>query len=174
MAIKPNFQQLWNEFPRRSTYQTLESLHTAIGGVAARNIHAPGFGKDGNTCASRLSVAFNRSNAPIDSGLASSLGITTLGSAKDGIANGYRIIFRITEFKKYLKSILGNPTSTDNTSPYDDAFVGKQGIIAFNVNGWSDARGHIALWDGEKYRDGDSDNYAMHSGTQSSEFWELS
>ena len=67
----------------------------------------------------------------------------------------------------------------DNTSPFDDAFRGKRGIIAFSVN-WSNASGHIALWNGSIYREPVHDNYAtyvdpVHPSVKTSkgEFWEL-
>jgi hypothetical protein len=41
-----------------------------LGGAAAQNIDAPGFGPNGNTCASRLSVAFNNGGAPISLAIA--------------------------------------------------------------------------------------------------------
>jgi hypothetical protein len=41
-----------------------------LGGAAAKNIDAPGFGPNGNTCASRLSVAFTNGGTPISLAIA--------------------------------------------------------------------------------------------------------
>jgi len=171
--IKPNFQRLWFEFPDHTKYRSLKDLYTALGGSAAKNINLPGFGPNGNTCASRLSVAFNNAGAPINNALANSIGATTLGTA-----DGSRIIFRVSDFRKYLHNSLGKPT-IDNTSPYDDSFLNRKGIIAFSVN-WQGANGHIALWNGVTYREPSHDNYSTYVNstypkirTSSGEFWEI-
>lgn len=169
----PNFQKLWLAFPLHTKYRTLKDLYTALGGVAERNISVPGFGPNGNTCASRLSVAFNKGGAPINTAFANSIGATTLGTA-----DGSRIIFRVADFRKYLHKTLKRPTN-DITSPYDDAFRGRKGIIAFSVN-WQGATGHIALWNGTTYREPSYDNYSTYVNsshpnirTSLGEFWEL-
>ena len=170
---KPDFHRLWLEFPDHTRYPSLKDLYTALGGAAAKNIYAPGFGPNGNTCASRMSVAFNKAGAPIDKGLATAVGARTVGTA-----DGSRIIYAVAELRKYLFKVLGQPI-IDNTSPYDDAFRGRQGIIAFSVN-WSDATGHIALWNGVVYREPSHDDYSSYVNssdpnvkTSRSEFWEI-
>lgn len=171
--FKPNFHSLWSEFPDHAKYQSLKELYSALGGQAKKNINVPGFGANGNTCASRMSVAFNKSGAPIDTAIANDVGAQTLGTA-----DGSRIIFRVSEFRKYLFKVLGKPT-IDNTSPYDDSFGGRKGIIAFSVN-WQGATGHIALWNGATYREPIYDNYSTYVNpvysnirTSSGELWEL-
>ena len=171
--MTPNFHKLWNGFPTHDKYKTLKDLYTALGGAAEKNINAPGFGPNGNTCASRLSVAFNEGGAPIDKGIAASVGARTLGTA-----DGSRIIFGVADFRKYLIKALGKPT-TDKASPYDDSFSNLKGIIAFSVN-WQGATGHIALWNGTHYREPAYDNYSTYVNsanpnikTSLGEFWEL-
>ncbi len=169
--MKPTLAHLWANFPDHIKYPDLKSLYTMLGGAAAKNIDSPGFGPKGNTCASRLSVAFNKSGAPINAVIAKSAGASTL-SASDGA----RVIYRVAEFRKYLLSTLGKPT-VDDKSPYDSAFKGKSGIIAFAVN-WSNATGHIALWNGAAYREPQHDNYATYVAppnirTSRAEFWAL-
>ena len=167
---RPVLSKLWAGFPDHTTYPTLKDLYTHLGGTAARNINAPGFSPTGNTCASRLSVAFNHGGSPISQSIARAAGATTLGAS-----DGSRIIFRVSEFRNYLMRLLGAPVA-DNVSPYDSAFLGRRGIVAFTVN-WSDATGHIALWDGRGYREPSHDNYSTYvSGaakTSRGEFWEL-
>ena len=45
------------------------------------------------------------------------------------------------------------------------------------VIGWSDATGHIALWDGGAFREPDYDDFASPNGPRAratrGEFWEL-
>ena len=171
--MKPSFRKLWAEFPDHTLYPTLKDLYTALGGVAAKNINAPGFGPLGNTCASRMSVAFNKAGAPIDPATTSAAGAKTMGAG-----DGSRIIFQVSGFRSYLLKTLGKPT-LDNTTPYDDAFRGKSGIVAFSVN-WQGATGHIALYNGTVYREPIHDDYSTYVNamypqvrTSGGEFWEL-
>ncbi len=171
--VKPSFQKLWFAFPDHAKYQSLKDLYVALGGAAEKNINLPGFGPNGNTCASRMSVAFNKADSPINMAFADAILAQTLGTA-----DGSRIIFRVADFRNYLLKVLGAPT-IDNTSPYDDAFRGRKGIIAFSVN-WQGATGHIALWNGITYREPSHDNYSTYVNsahpnikTSRGEFWEI-
>lgn len=112
---KPSLNRLWNAFPDHGRYPTLKDLYTMLGGVAERNIHEGGFGPNGNTCASRLSVAFNGGGAPIDYATARSVNARTVGTA-----DGKRIIYRVAEFRAYLLRTLGKPV-VDETTPFEDA-----------------------------------------------------
>jgi hypothetical protein len=171
--MKPLLQKLWATFPDHSSYPTLEDLYTMLGGQAERNINEPGFGPNGNTCASRLSVAFNRGGAPISLTDAKAAGAATI-TAADKLC----IIYRVADFRNYLLQTLGDP-KIDNTSPFDSVFRGKKGIIAFTVN-WKNATGHIALWNGTAYREPDHDDYSTFVDptnqkvkTTLGELWEL-
>lgn len=166
---KPNFDLMWAGFPTRLDYGNLEALFTHLGGAAAKNINAPGFGPNGNTCAARMSVALKAGGVMITSGA----GITTLGTA-----DGSRIIFRVREMRIFLERLLGKP-ERDVTLPFDSDFAARRGIISFGVEGWSDATGHIALIDKGVYREV-SDNYATLTAgpgggarTVVGEFWEI-
>lgn len=63
---KPIFINLWNNFPLHSQFSTLKDLYTWLGGQVERNINIRGFGESGNACASRMSVALNKSGFLID------------------------------------------------------------------------------------------------------------
>lgn len=168
---KPSLSAIWTAFPDHGAYPTLKDLYTMLGGVAAQNIDAPGFGPNGNTCASRLSVAFNGGGSPINRAIANNVGAATIGTASRA-----RIIYRVRDFRNYLIGVLGRPT-IDSASPFDDDFKTKKGIIAFTVEGWTDASGHIALVSGGAYREPAHDNYAAfirgQARTVRGEFWEL-
>lgn len=71
-------------------------------------------------------------------------------------ADGMLYIFRVRELKDYLKAALG-VTPITVTKDFDAAFVNKPGIIAFDVKGWSNASGHVALWDGSAFRESHDD-----------------
>lgn len=156
--VRPVLGKIWAAFPDHVAYPTLSDLYTHLGGAAACNIDVRGFGRNGNTCASRLSVAFNHGGAPIVDTTTRAAGAQTIG-----VGDGSRIIYHVTEFRSYLLRLLGKP-HVDDASPYDSAFRGRRGIIAFTVN-WSDASGHIALWDGARYREAHDNDATYVSGT---------
>lgn len=172
--VKPSLASLWKSFPTHDQYPSLKDLYEHLGGTAEKNIYSPGFGPDGNGCASRMSVALNASSAPINGAL--------VGPNRTvGTRDKQRIIFGVADLRAYLEKVFGKPL-VDTTRPYDDAFKGKKGIIAFSVN-WDDATGHIALYDGTNYREPAHDDYAsffraatathVAVSTYRGEFWEL-
>lgn len=144
---KPSFAMMWQAFPDHIKYPTLRDLHTFIGGSLITNIDVPGFGEKGNTCAVRMSRALNYGNLSVSAKLTNSLGIPTMTGA-----DGKLYIFRVRQLKTYLHSALGVAPSKVSTD-FDQAFAGKQGIVAFDVVGWNDASGHVALWDGATFRE---------------------
>jgi hypothetical protein len=103
ILIKPDFHRLWLAFPDHIKYPTLKDLYPALGGTAKKNIMVPGFGPNGNTCASRLSVAFNKAGSPINTALANVAGAKTIGTE-----DGSRIIYQVAGFRNYLLEFLQN------------------------------------------------------------------
>src|SRR5437773_7678142 len=98
-----------------------------------------------NTCAIRLSHSFNQAGSKIPGNVP---GLNTVAGA-----NRDRYAFRVKEFRKWLEQKYGKPTlarSGTGTSEAPEGFEGKKGIICFVDCGWSDATGHLDLWDGEK------------------------
>lgn len=171
---KPIFMNLWNAFPTHSAYPTMKDLYTKLGGKAEQNIHAPGFGPNGNTCASRMSMAFNEGGWPINKTIAAAVGARTISTG-----DGKHIIFGVEDLKRYLNKTLGKPTPPDVTLPFDSDIKGKRGIIVFNVN-WNRATGHIALYNGHTYREPTYDDYSRYINqsnpnirTYQSYFWEF-
>jgi hypothetical protein len=174
MILKPKLMNLWNAFPDHTQYPTLKDLYEMLGGTAAKNIYVPGFGPKGNTCASRMSVALNKGGSPISRSVALAAKARTISAADNS-----QIIFGVADLRNYLLHTLGKP-QIDSDSPFDSAFRGKKGIIAFSVN-WSDATGHIALWNGANYREPAHDDYSTFVSsirpsirTSRAEFWSLS
>ncbi len=109
--MKPTLKALWDAFPTHDQYPTMKDLYTWLGGEPQANITSPGFGENGNTCASRLSVAFNNGGAPISAARAATAGALTLQAADKS-----RIIYRVAEFRSYMIATLGSPEA-DKTSP---------------------------------------------------------
>lgn len=166
----PEFRQIWKKFPDHTNYPTMGSLYRALGGGAERAISDDGFGENGNTCASRVSVALNWAGSPIDLTITSRLGIPTLKAA-----DGNHIIFRVSELRRYLLDAYGTP-DIDEIPPFDDKYRGTPGIVAFTVQGWSDATGHMALYDGQEYREADHDDVPAvypYVTVVRTEFWKL-
>lgn len=135
MTKLTNFRQMWAEFPRGTT----DEVKARIGGaVDAAWIT--------NTCVIRVSRSLNYAGFPLPVRYP---GFTTL---KGG--DGKRYGIRVLEFKSYLRRQYGPPQLTHaydgDGGEVPDAIIGKQGIICFDVTGWSDATGHFDLWDGER------------------------
>ena len=149
----PDFTLMWKSFPDHTLYPTLTSLFTFIGGELSKSIDVPGFGPNGNTCAVRMSRALNYGTLPISSKLVASLKLNTLTGADKML-----YLFRVRELRSYLENALG-VTPQIVTKGFDKAFSGKRGIVAFSVEGWSDASGHLALWDGDKFKEPDHDDF---------------
>src|SRR5688572_17729893 len=109
-----------------------------------------------NTCAIRLSEAFNKSGTKIPqnyAGLSVVSGKPTRNPAtgKSNPPDWYA--YRVAEFQKFAIAKYGQPTfkvrGTGSTTP-PPQFAGKPGIICFVDCGWTDASGHLDLWDGMK------------------------
>ncbi len=147
-----NFDSMWNEYPLGES----AAVKKRIGG----NVDADWIT---NTCVVRVSRAFNYSGHHIPNDRASL--VTVRGGDR------LRYAFRVAEFSRYLKAVYGAPSTTFAKGPTDEAppdFLGKQGVIAFEVKGWSDATGHFDLWKGKKCINSDYFNRAHKVG-----LWEI-
>jgi len=99
----------------------------------------------------RMSRALNYGNLPISAKIAKDLRIPVMTGADSRL-----YIFRVRELKAYLHAAIGvSPVVV--TKGFNKAFANQRGIIAFDVAGWPDASGHVALWDGKLFRDGGDD-----------------
>lgn len=130
-----NFQRMWAEYPGG----TSDEVKKRIGGAVDADWIT-------NTCVVRVSRSFNYAGFPIP---VQHPGFATL-KGKDGKRYG----IRVREFKTYLRAIHGDPAVSHayngEGGPPPESISGKQGIICFDVSGWSDATGHFDLWDGKQ------------------------
>jgi hypothetical protein len=98
-----------------------------------------------NTCAIRMSRALNYSGMPLPAHFP---GMNTIAGG-----DHKRYAFRMQELKLWVAHKFGKPT-IDLSNPARgidrDAFAGKRGIIVFDIH-FSDANGHIDLWDGTTF-----------------------
>ncbi|MFO0589956.1 MAG: T6SS effector amidase Tae4 family protein [Polyangiaceae bacterium] len=133
------FERMWNVYPAPSG-EAPEAKKIIGGGADASWIQ--------NTCVIRLSRSLNYGGHPIPQGLKGLSTVTGL--------DGLRYAYRVAEIDAYLRDTYGPPHFEDiRQVPADSVpatFVGKRGIIGFQVKGWADATGHFDLWDGDKPR----------------------
>lgn len=126
------------------TYKTLSSnfakvkdksvaqLGTFIGGKVGENIKSEVFK---NGCAIRLSYAFNYSGVPISP----SDGAVSSGADKKWY------LYRVSDMKKFIIKHIGGTPLKGSTA---NSFKGQKGVIVFNDCNWSDATGHVDLFNG--------------------------
>ncbi|MBX3415007.1 MAG: type VI secretion system amidase effector protein Tae4 [Pirellulales bacterium] len=90
-----------------------------------------------NACAIRMSYCLNNSGKPVSRGAWA----TVSGADKKWY------IYRVKDLVAYLTHNFGKPDQVTK-NPKSADFAGQKGILAFQVSGWSDATGHVTLWDG--------------------------
>lgn len=130
----PSVASMWDHYPDDHDASEVKKL---IGGqVDADWIE--------NTCTIRLSRALNYSGQPIPPNFPG------LNVVRGG--DGMWYAFRVRELRHYLEQRYGKPSFQANGP---EAFLnanGKQGIIMFDVVGWTNATGHFDLWNGRETR----------------------
>lgn len=135
-----NYQENQNSRPNFSTFKknypgslSAGDVYKLIGGKVYQNYQSDPQ-KYANSCALRLSRALNYSGVKIPY----IAGQTGSGSDK----NWY--FYRVNDLKNYLIKIWGNPDLKGDQKKLQ----GKTGIILFQDCGWSDATGHLDVWNG--------------------------
>ncbi len=131
---RPDFKSALAFFTTVRGDGSVKAVGDLIGGKVKQNIDAGTFT---NACALRMSYVLNMSGDVI--------------SLQDGAsvtgADGKRYMFRVRDLRQYLLKHFGKPDLTVNNPEAKD-LAGMQGIVAFDIEGWSDASGHVTLWDG--------------------------
>jgi hypothetical protein len=136
-----NFDDMWDAYPNPGGMAE-EAKHTIGGQAIAESID--------NTCVLRMSRAFNYSGNPIPKSSTDEI-VTIRGG------DGLNYALRVREFTRYLRRKYGPPT-VEHSYPAPGggdipaSFKGRQGVIVFEVDGWTDATGHIDLWNGSRCR----------------------
>ena len=95
-----------------------------------------------NTCVMRMSKAFNYAGK--DHQIPNSS--ARLLTLKGGDQKNYAI--RVIEFINYLHTQYREPDLVKTGSAMKPESFSSKGVIAWLIDGWSDARGHFTLWDG--------------------------
>ena len=157
------FQQLWNNYPRYSQYPS-EKNHQPYSGPGSFWQHAGGHQEMNasifvNSCSLRMCYALNRAGVPIP---------YAPGRVSD--ADHMWGIPRLTDLQPFLIKNFGQPQQYSPNS-WRGQLAGKTGILMFQVNIWSDASGHAALWNGSELSDGGEHDYtSVSSGVL---FWPI-
>lgn len=146
-----NFDQMWDAYPNPDGTAD-EAKHTIGGQATAETID--------NTCVLRLSRAFNYSGNPIPKSSTDEI-MTIRGG------DGLNYALRVREFTRYMRRKYG-PPHYEHTYPAPGggdvpaSFKGRQGVVIFEVDGWTDATGHADLWNGARCRHNAYFNRASH------------
>jgi len=137
----------WNEL--KSNYPSLPApaVFKQIGGKVELNFD---MGIFGNACATRVSRALNMSGGVHLIPFYKAIGPN--GKFEGQVSSGKNknwYIFRVKILIKYLTEKYGKP---DIYSPaeHEKSLNGRNGIIIYEVHGWSDATGHADLWESTK------------------------
>ena len=139
MSILHTYTALWDQYPDYINYPDSKEVKNLIGGNAGGDWIT-------NTCAIRLSRALNYNATPVPGNFAG------LATVKGG--DGKRYAFRVREMDAWLRFALGKPdieTTKQAGAAFDKASLGAlRGIIGFDIR-FSDATGHLDLWDGTQF-----------------------
>lgn len=160
-VIRPNFIKAWSYFSAVNV--PVKDVGKIIGGNVKSNIDSGIFQ---NACPIRMSYVLN------------SCGILIPKGKKYATVSGQdklQYMFRVNDMISYLEEIFGKPEMIVK-SPKEKDFNTKKGIIVFSGSGWSNARGHVTLWNGITCSDACHFMFSPENGTFVPEIgylWEL-
>lgn len=129
---RPGFTQAWARFSEVNIPVT--QVGVKIGGKVGHNI-ATGIFQ--NACPIRMSYVLNYTG-------------TLVPSAGYHVVSGADkrwYMYRVPEMMLFLERSFGKPDVT-TAQPRPQDFSGKRGILVVKGRGWSNAVGHVTLWNG--------------------------
>lgn len=162
-VARPRFQDLWQSYP---VGMAAADVYKLVGGNAY-DLYLGNPNAYANACALRLSRSFNYGGMRISR---QHTGYKVRGG------DGLPYYVQVKAILAFIESNWGQPEKAVAPAGRDLTadFQGKTGVLAFMVSGWTDASGHVTLWDGNAC--GDS-CYFVHASpsTRTTEirFWEL-
>lgn len=137
---RPSFNAAWAASQR--IYDPVNpgaKVAKVIGGNVEKNINNPVPAQRwDNTCAVRMSYILGQAGLIIP---------TLRGQTVSG-ADGRKYFFRVRDLITFLKQQWGEAEVVKYPASGGGPLAGKQGVILFEVSGWSDALGHATLFDG--------------------------
>ena len=170
---RPEFEALWRAYSEVGM-KDYQQVYDLVGGNVAELRQARPADYT-NACALRMSRGFNYGGDVIPKGTI--IQGTNIYRAKG--ADGLPYILRVNDVINFVRHNWGAPDKTLAPSEHDQ-LNGLKGLIVIEVQGWSDASGHVTLWDGVATGD-DSDyqnpqSHAFDSPAVSPKhilYWEL-
>nr|WP_315215322.1 type VI secretion system amidase effector protein Tae4 [uncultured Duganella sp.] len=138
--IRPRFDDAWAASLRiYDRDNSAAKVAEVIGGYVAKNINNPNPGQRWeNTCAVRMSYILGEAGMA----LPAMRGKTVSGADKR------QYFFRVRDLIAFLTRQWGKPEVVDHPASGGGVLAGRQGLILFEVSGWTDAQGHATLYDG--------------------------
>jgi hypothetical protein len=130
--IRPFFGVAWMKFSEVNV--PVPDVGAKIGGKVDQNIKSGIFQ---NACPIRMSYVLNYTGVPIPQN----------PYATASGADGKWYMYRVNDMMTFLEVTFGKPDRTAK-SPKTDDFSGLKGLIVVKGSGWSNARGHVTLWNG--------------------------
>jgi len=129
---RPSFAAAWSAFMQINV--PVKDVGAKIGGKVQENI---GAGIFQNACPIRMSYVLNQTGVPIPSKPYA----TVTG------ADRKFYIYRVGDMMTFLERNFGIPDKSAR-SPKPSDFLGLKGVVVVKGHGWSDAKGHVTLWNG--------------------------
>lgn len=171
---RPRFSDLWAAYSEVG-FKAAPQVYELVGGRAFE-LYQSDSASYANACALRMSRGFNYGGFPVPSGTI----IETYPIYRVRGGDNKVYILRVRDLIKYIEFNWGAPEH--DLDPADiSAISGVKGLIIVKVSGWSDASGHVTLWDGSTTGDGtkyqDVSYMEQHYGGRVAAtqvmFWEL-
>lgn len=131
--LRPTFVKAWHSFSEVNV--SVADVGKKIGGKVEHNIKAGIFQ---NACPIRMSYVLNQNGVPIPYGA---------GYATVSGADKQWYMFRVKDMMTFLDKTFGKPDKTAKSPKVSD-FAGAKGLIVVKGHGWSNAVGHVTLWNG--------------------------
>ena len=141
MMDRPSFQAAWTAF--KVVHVSVEEVGKKIGGTVDKNINLPPPNNFQNACPIRISYVLNYTGFPVQRS-------TRFHMITGADRKWY--IYRVPEMMEYLRQIFG-PPDKEFKNPSPENFKEMKGLIVVKGHGWSNAVGHVTLWDGTQCSD---------------------
>ena len=162
MTARPNFKDAWAHFAEvykmgNTDAEALKLVADKIGGKVKVNIDS---GEFANACPIRISYLLNYGGVAVP-------GPTAAEKLEIAVVSGADhkwYMFRVKDAMKLLGSKFGVADKTVKNPKRSD-FAGTKGIMAIVGHGWTDATGHITLWDGATFSDKNHLTDSSENGT---------
>ncbi|MFL5786867.1 MAG: T6SS effector amidase Tae4 family protein, partial [Flavisolibacter sp.] len=133
---RPSFSSMNSNY--MGSKYTADEVYNSIGGNVLKN-HISDPDNFSNSCALRLSKALNKSGVKIPN---------VKGKTLKG-ADGSYYFFRVSDLKVFLINKFGKP----DVKGTESSLSNEKGIILFDNCDFSDATGHLDIWDGKTCKD---------------------